>query len=445
MGHALLTDVYELTMAASYLRREMLDRATFSLFIRELPAARGFLVAAGLEDCLAYLESLRFGDDDLAWLSGQGFDDASVERFSRLQFTGDVWAVPEGRVVLAGEPLLEVTAPLPEAQLVETFLLNRVTFQTMVASKAARCRLAAPDLALVDFSLRRTSGIDASLSVARAAVIAGFTATSNVEAARALGVPASGTMAHSYVEAFDTEADAFAAFCEDSPGPYTFLVDTYDTVEGVATAARVIAERHPAGKLAVRLDSGDLSALAFEARRILDDAGLPEVGIFVSGGLDEYRLEDLVASGAPVDGAGVGTRLGVSADAPLLDSAYKLVELGGRSRVKRSEGKETLPGAKQVWRRAAQADVLGLRHEEGPPDADALLVPVMAGGRRTGPTEPLEVAQTRLDRDLAWLPAQSRRVRRPVAPAVDVSRRLGELAAQLGVPPSARPARMDGP
>ncbi|MFD2083610.1 nicotinate phosphoribosyltransferase [Actinopolymorpha cephalotaxi] len=342
MGAGLVTDLYELNMAASYLRRGMSGPATFSLFVRALPPDRGFLVAAGLEDCLTTLESFAFEAEDLGWLRDAGFDDATVRAFAGLRFTGDVRAVPEGRVVLADEPLLEVTAPAAEAQLVETVLLNHITYQTAIATKAARCRLAAGGMELVDFAFRRTHGIEAGMVVARLSSIAGFAATSNVEAARRYGLPAAGTMAHSYVEAFPREADAFRAFAEDLPGPVTFLVDTYDTLAGVRTAVRVVKDMTLDRPLAVRLDSGDLVALAREARQILDEAGLRKVRIFVSGGLDEYDLERFVLERAPIDAAGVGTRMGVSADAPSLDSAYKLVAPASAALAARH------PGRKQV-------------------------------------------------------------------------------------------------
>jgi nicotinate phosphoribosyltransferase len=304
MGKALITDLYELNMAASYLLRSMVGPATFSLFVRRLPPSRGFLVAAGLEDCLTYLESFAFDDEDLAWLVTAGFPAEVVEGFGAMRFTGDVHAVPEGRVVFANEPLLEVTAPIAEAQLIETYLLNQITFQTTLATKATRCRLAAGDIELVDFALRRTHGAEAGMAVARVSAIAGFVATSNVEAARRFGLEAAGTMAHSYIEAFPTEADAFRAFAVDLPGRTTFLVDTYDTAGGVDAAIEVIRELGLSGALGVRLDSGDLAQLARETRVQLDTARLHNVRIFVSGGLDEYDLERFRADGAPIDAAG---------------------------------------------------------------------------------------------------------------------------------------------
>lgn len=371
----LRTDLYELRMAASYLRRGMTGPATFSLFVRRLPHRRGFLVAAGLAEVLAFLEGFAFADDELGYLrESVGLDEPTLATLAGLRFTGDVWAVPEGRVVFADEPLLEVTAPLAEAQLVETVVLNLVTFQTTVASKAARCRLAAGGAQVVDFAFRRTHGIDAGAGVARASAIAGFAATSHVEAARRYGLPPSGTMAHSYVEAFRDERAAFRAFATDFPTNPIFLVDTYDTPAGVRAAVDVIAELGLTGPVGVRLDSGDLAVLARQAREILDGAGLRQARIVASGSLDEDVIAALVSRGAPIDAYGVGTRMGVSYDAPSLDSAYKLVEYAGRPVLKQSPGKATLPGPKQVFRdpTGAGADIVGLRDEPPPAGREPL-------------------------------------------------------------------------
>ena len=432
-GLALHTDLYELRMAASYLKRAMRAPATFSLFARRLPRERGFLVASGLEDCLAYLESLRFEEDDLAYLGEHaGFDREALEALRPLRFTGDVWAVPEGRVVFADEPLIEVTAPIAEAQLVETYLLNQVTFETAVTSKAARCRLAARGADLVDFSFRRTQGVAAAMAVARSAAIAGFVATSNVEAARRLGWQAAGTMAHSYVEAFSTEADAFRAFAEDFPSSAVFLVDTYDTLEGVRRAAAVIGELGLSERAGVRLDSGDLATLAAEARRLLDAAGLPSVSIFASGSIDEYLIDELARVGAPIDAFGVGTKMGVSADAPYLDTVYKLVAYDGRPVMKLSAHKETAPGAKQLFRHPHRGDVIGLREETPPPGAEALLEPAMVAGRRVvAPGPGWQAARGRLDQDIERLPADARRIRDPRPPPVHFSERAEQLHAEV--------------
>jgi nicotinate phosphoribosyltransferase len=428
MARALITDLYELNMAASYLRRGMTARATFSLTVRGLPPDRGFLVAAGIDDCVDYLETFRFEGEDLDWLARHGFSADAIEAFRDIRFTGDVEAVDEGRIVLPQEPLLEVTAPLPEAQLVETFLLNQITYQTAIATKAVRCKLAAGPIDLVDFALRRTHGVEAGMAVARISAMAGFVATSNVEAARALELMPSGTMAHSYIEAFPSEAAAFRAFTEDLPPPYTFLVDTYDTLEGVETAARVIEDLGLTEKVAIRLDSGDLATLARQARAMLDGRGLSHVGIFVSGSLDEYQLEDFARSKAPIDAAGVGTRLGTAADAPFVDSVYKLVDVDGRPVMKLSPAKETLPGAKQVWRARGRADVLARREEAGPDGASPLLQPAIRDGRRIRARSEISEARAQLDTDLAWLPDGAKRIRKPEPAGPLVSDALQELA-----------------
>ncbi len=432
MGNALITDLYELNMAASYLRRGMVGPATFSLFVRRLPPSRGFLVAAGLEDSLRYLQSFAFDPEDLAWLGAAGFLPDVVDMFAAMRFSGDVHAVPEGRVIFADEPLLEVTAPIAEAQLVETYLLNQITYQTALATKAARCRVAAGEIELVDFALRRTHGAEAGMAVARVSAIAGFGATSNVEAARRFGLEAAGTMAHSYIEAFATEAGAFRAFAEDFPERTTFLVDTFDTRAGVAAAIEVIGQLGLNGPLGVRLDSGDLARLARETREQLDDAGLPDVRIFVSGGLDEYDLERFRVDQIPVDAAGVGTQMGVLADAPSLDSVYKLVAFGERPVLKLSTGKATLPGAKQVWRRLPiREDLLATRDERGPADMEPLLVPVMRGGVREGPPDTIAAARQRLERDLGGLDPSVRDLHAPTSASVVMSERLRALTGQV--------------
>jgi nicotinate phosphoribosyltransferase len=439
MGGLLLTDLYELRMAASYLRRGMDGLATFSLFVRRLPSERGFLVAAGLEDCLSFLEGLAVHRGDRAYLrSIPGFTSADVRALARLRFTGEVWAVPEGSVVFEDEPLLEVTAPIAEAQVVETYLLNQITFQTAIASKAARCRLAAQGRTLVDFAFRRTHGIEAGVAAARASAIAGFTATSNVAAARRYGLTPSGTMAHSYVEAFTREADAFAAFALDFPEHPTFLVDTYDTEAGVRHAIQVAQDRGLGDAFSVRLDSGDLEVLSHRVRRLLDEAGCPDAGIFVSGGLDEHDIDALVCARAPIDAFGVGTKMGVSADAPSLDSAYKLVVYDGRPVLKLSAGKSSLPGAKQVFRNLRLGgDVLGLRTETVR-DREPLLGPVMIAGRRTNPPDTLAAMCARLAADIDALPETALRIENPETAPVLVSAQLEHLRdqciAEISVP-----------
>lgn len=432
MPGGLLTDLYELNMAASYLRRGMTGPATFSLFVRRLPPSRGFLVAAGVEDCLTWLENFGFDEGDLDYLVGLGFDRDAVDALAAVRFDGDVWAVPEGRIVCANEPLLEVTAPIATAQLVETYLLNQITFQTTLATKAARCRLAAAGrIDLVEFGFRRTQGIEAGLAAARLSSMVGFVSTSNVEAAHRYGLVPAGTMAHSYIEAFPSELEAFTAFAEDLPERTTFLVDTYDTPAGVRHAIEVIRRLGLERTSGIRLDSGDLAALAFDARRLLDDAGLPQVRIFVSGGLDERDVAALVAAGAPVDAAGIGTRLGVSADAPYLDSAYKLVDYGGRPVAKLSTRKATLPGAKQVFRAPGLRDVIGLRGENPPEGTAPLLEPVMHRGKRLAAPRSWEAGRSRFEADLAELPPAARDLDRPVAVAAGLTPDLQRLSREV--------------
>jgi len=425
----LLTDLYELNMAASYLERGMGGEATFSLFVRQLPPTRGFLVAAGLEPALEFLEGFGLSEEELDYLGRElGFEDPVLDALGALRFHGDVWAVPEGRVVYANEPLLELTAPIAVAQLVEPFLLNQVTFQTTIASKAARCVIAADGRDVIDFALRRTQGLDAALAVARTSSIVGFAATSNVEAARRYGLRPTGTMAHSYIESFPSEREAFRTFARDFPNRTTFLVDTFDTMNGVLTAIEVIEELGLAESetLGIRLDSGDLNALSHSARALLDKAGLEHVRIFGSGGLDEIEVDRLVRGGAPIDAFGIGTRMGVSADAPSLDSAYKLVEYDGRPILKLSAQKVTEPGRKQVFR-GPNGDVIGLRDEDVPDDHEPLLVPVMQGGERIGPHRTLETARSLFRSDLERLPEAARRIEDPVAPLARISKRLDDL------------------
>lgn len=426
MPGGLLTDLYELNMAASYLRRGMSAPATFSLYVRGLPAERGFLVAAGLEPCLDFLESFSFERSDLEYLGSIGFDERAVEDFGGLRFDGEVWAVPEGRIVHAGEPVLEVTAPIAVAQLVETYLLNQVTLHSTLASKAARYVIAARGRGLVDFAFRRTHGTDAADAVARTSAMVGFDATSNVHAARRHGLAVAGTMAHSFVEAFSTEAEAFRVFASDHPARTTFLVDTYDTAQGVRNAIEAIRELELSGDLGVRLDSGDLDPLAREARRLLDDAGLDRARIFASGGLDELEVARLVANGAPIDAFGIGTQLGVSADAPYVDTVYKLVEYNGRPTMKLSTGKVSAPGRKQVWR-GTSGDLLAHRDEPGAPGTEPLLERVMEAGRRSRPAPSHDAIRERFRNDLSALPPEARRLRDAVQVEVPRSELLREL------------------
>ena len=433
---ALLTDQYELTMVQAYWREAMLDEAVFSLFVRRLPPVRNFLLACGLEDVLAWLEGLSFTADSLEYLARRPeFEPAFVEWLGALRFTGEVRAMREGTAVFADEPLLEVRAPLPEAQLAETFLMNQVNLQTVLASKAARVVLAAGGRAVVDFGLRRMHGLDAGLKAARVFHIAGVASTSNVLAGRIYGVPVTGTMAHSYIQAHGSEMEAFRAFARQYPQT-VLLVDTYDTLEGVRRVIRLAREMGDDFRVrAIRLDSGDLGELARRARELLDAAGLDGVEIFASGGLDEHEIERLLEEGAPIDGFGVGTGMGVSSDAPALDIAYKLAEYGGRGRLKLSTGKPILPGAKQVFREehggVMVGDTIGLA-DEGLPGRP-LLEPVMREGRRLpAGSSTLEEAREWAAAQIARLPPHIRRnVPAPEPYPVRVSPALRAFQAEV--------------
>jgi len=425
---ALLTDLYQLTMAQSYFRERKLGLATFSLFIRSYPLNRGYFVAAGLRDVIEYLESFSFDAAALDHLSTLDlFTEDFLHFLSGLSFTGDVWALPEGRVFFTDEPILEVTAPIIEAQIVETIIINQINLQTLIATKAARCVHAAAGRAVVDFALRRTHGADAGIKVARDSFIAGFAGTSNVAAAHAYGLPAVGTMAHSYIEAFDDEEAAFRSFITAHPGPVTLLVDTYDTLAGTRVAARVLRDCGLAEGCAVRLDSGNLGALAVNVRRILDGHGLPEVRIVASGGLDEYEIDRLVRLRAPIDSFAVGTHYGVSADAPYLDAAYKLVQYDGRPMMKLSRGKATAPGAKQVFRAPGFEDTVALREEPVPSGRRGLLTTVMEQGRRTAVPPPVSRIRDHLRAQIAELPPEARWIVDPLPPAATRSDLLREL------------------
>jgi nicotinate phosphoribosyltransferase len=416
---ALLTDLYEFTMVDAYLEEDMHDEAVFSLFVRRLPQRRNFLLACGLEDALRYLETLRFTPVQLDYLASlQLFSDRLLRYLERFRFSGEVCAVPEGTPLFGEEPILEVVAPLPEAQLVETYLLNQLHLQTLAASKAVRVVEAAAGRSVMEFGLRRTHGVDAGLKVSRAAFIAGVDATSNMLAGQRYGIPVAGTMAHSFVQAHDGELEAFRTFARCFPET-TLLVDTYDTLRGVQHVIRLARELGEGFHVrAVRLDSGDLLALSRAARQMLDDAGLQRVKIIGSGNLDEDAIARLVAQKAPIDGFGVGTALGVSADVPCLDMVYKLVAYAGKDRIKLSTSKVLFPGRKQVFREEAEGvarmDVLARHGEQlkGRP----LLRPVMRDGKRVeGASPPLSEIRAYVRRELERLPPVLRRLE-PVSP-----------------------------
>ena len=433
----LLTDLYELTMLQAYFEQRMNGTAAFELFVRKLPPQRNFLIAAGLAQVIEYLLGLAFTADDLGWLEqSQRFHRPFLESLRDLRFTGDVDAMPEGTAFFADEPIVRIVAPLREAQLVESRVMNLVHYETLVASKAARCVLSAPGRLLVDFGLRRAHGAEAGLLSARASFLAGFGGTATVEAARTFGIPMYGTMAHSYVQAHGDESAAFESFVRTQPENAILLIDTYDTEHGARKAADLALKLAGVGLAikGVRIDSGDLGEHARRVRAILDGAGLAGVTIFASGNLDEFRLKDLVAQGAPIDGFGVGTRMNTSADAPYLDCAYKLQEYDGQPRRKRSEGKATWPGRKQVYRRTKpdgtfETDLLTLVGESAP--EAALLKPVMRKGRLVEPLPTLTASRAHAAKQLAALPNSLRSLDESEPYTVEVAPALRALAAEV--------------
>ena len=406
----LLTDLYEFNMIQAYLDRGEDGEAVFEFFVRRLPARRSFLLAAGLDDALDYLETLQFSTAEIDWLKSTGrFRNNLLDYLSRFRFTGDVHAIPEGTVCFANEPLIRITAPLPQAQLVETRLINILHFQTLIASKAARMVLAAPGKILSDFGLRTAHGAEAGLYSARASYLAGFAGAANVLAGERYGVPIVGTMAHSFVQVHDDEMQAFENFARARPQGVILLIDTYDTEQGARKVVE-LAPRLQADGIAirgVRIDSGDLTAMAKKVRRILDDGGLRDVIILVSGGINEDVLQTMKKAGAPIDGFGIGVNLAASVDVPALDCAYKLQEYAGKPKRKLSEGKATWPGRKQVWRAydadgRMRGDILSLESDNQP--GEALVVPVMRAGKRIAPVPTLAQIRERAARDLARLP-----------------------------------------
>lgn len=406
----LLTDLYELTMAASYFENGMVQPATFSLFVRNYPHGRSYFVATGLEQVLDYVSNFRFSESDLAYLDRTNlFASDFLEYLKTMRFTGNIYALPEGEVFFVNEPILEVTAPIIEAQILETFVINTLNLQSMIATKAARCVHAAGGRGLVDFSLRRTQGIDAGLKVARSSYVAGFVATSNVLAGKLYSIPISGTMAHSYISSFGNEIEAFRAFARSFPKNTILLIDTYDTIAGARKAAIVGQEMAKDGHklIGVRLDSGDMTILSQEVRKVLDEAGLTDVKIFASSGFDEYKIARTLKEGARIDAFGVGTKMGVSGDAPYFDMAYKLVQYGERPIMKLSTGKVNLPGKKQVFRRTdhqgrSLEDVISTR-DETIEAARPLLEPVMRNGKLLTKPPSLEEIRQRFKKSFAAL------------------------------------------
>lgn len=433
----LLTDLYQLNMSQAYLDHGRIKTAVFELFVRKLPASRTFLMAAGLQQALEFLENLKFSSDDIDWLRQTGrFGDRLLDYLAALHFTGDVHALPEGTVFFGNEPILRVTAPMPQAQLAETRLMNIVNFQSMIASKAAHAKLVAPEKLLVDFGLRRAHGSEAGLMAARASYIAGFAGTATVLAEKLFGIPTFGTMAHSFIESYDYESAAFEDFAVSRPQNLTFLIDTYDT-EAAAKKVVALAPRLKARGItirSVRLDSGDLLKLSKSVRQILDDGGLQSVTIFASGGLDETSVAQLLDAGAPIDGFGIGTSLTTSSDAPSLDCAYKLQEYDGLPRRKLSSGKATWPGRKQVWRQYGPDGVMTgdiLSVEDDRQSGEPLLQLVMRNGRRVAPAPTLVEIRQRAAHNLASLPTSLRRPKDDKGYDVKVAGPLTRLAAEV--------------
>jgi nicotinate phosphoribosyltransferase len=433
-GSPLLTDLYQLNMIQAYLDCGKTGTAVFEFFFRKLPGRRGFLMAAGLEQAVDYLERLSFAPEEIDWLAKTGrFNQAFLDYLADFRFTGDVHAMAEGTIFFADEPILRVTAPLPEAQLVETRLMNILHFQSLIASKAARYRLAAPNQSLIDFGFRRSHGLEAGLMAARASYIAGFTGTATVMAGKLFDIPIYGTLAHSFIQAFDDEAAAFEVFARARPENLTLLIDTYDTERGAEKIVALAPRLKEAGIAigAVRLDSGDLIALSKSVRRILDKGGLADTQIFASGGITEDQILAMAAVNTPIDGFGVGTDLTVSSDVPALDCAYKLQEYDGVARRKQSTGKATWPGRKQVWRRfdaegSMAGDVISL--EDDDQEGTPFIEPVMKDGARLRPSPALDEIRDRAATGLAQLQEPLRRLERGADYPVSIARRLEELA-----------------
>jgi nicotinate phosphoribosyltransferase len=433
----LLTDLYQLTMLAGYFEKRMEQPAVFEFFVRKLPRGYGYLVAAGLEQVLDYLEDACFTQEELDWLDGCGrFRHEFVDYLRAFRFTGEVHAMPEGTVFFPDEPVLRVTAPLPQAQLVETRIINLLQYQILVSTKASRCVNVAPGKLLVDFGLRRAHGAEAGLLAARACYLAGFSGTATTLAAPRFGVPVFGTMAHSFVEAHDTEMESFETFARAQPDNVVLLIDTYDT-EAAAQKLVKLAPRLRASGIpikSVRLDSGDLADHAFKVRRILDEGGLQDVRIFASGSLDENEVDRMLRAGAPIDGFGIGSKLDTSANAPCLDCAYKLMEYAGRARRKHSEGKANWPGRKQLLRRYDSSgrmagDLIAVVGEAAP--GEPVLRQAMAGGRRIAPQPSLEQARQHLRAQLDALPAALKALDAEATYPVSVSDGLRALAAEV--------------
>jgi nicotinate phosphoribosyltransferase len=440
---SLFTDFYELTMCASYFDNKKFEPATFDLFIRRLPENRSYLLVAGLEQVLQYLKDVRFKEEHLSYLQKQGFNRQFLEYLRNFKFTGDIWAVPEGTLMFPCEPLIRVTAPIIEAQLVETFLLNTINLQTMIATKAARVVNAAKGKTVIEFGLRREHGIDAGTKVARSSYIGGCQGTSNVLAGFRYGIPVFGTMAHSFIMSYEKEINAFRAFAKTFPNNSTLLIDTYDDLSGAEKAVVVAKEIEEKGfKLGgVRLDSGDLAKISKKVRKLLNEKELNYVKIFASGDLDEFKIEMLLREGAEIDSFGVGTKMGTSEDKPYVDVIYKLCEIMGENGnfspiMKLSEKKVTLPGRKQVYRfkdekGKFEKDVIALETEKM--EGEPLLVKVMEKGEITYDLPSLEEIRVAAAKSLTLLPEKYKKVKKAPEYPVEISQELEKLIAKLEV------------
>ncbi|MEJ2728234.1 MAG: nicotinate phosphoribosyltransferase [Deltaproteobacteria bacterium] len=432
----LLTDLYEFTMAQAYFQSEMFAPATFSLFIRDYPPNRGYFISAGLESVLDYLEQVHYSEGDVDYLKSTGlFSDDFLHYLGNLRFRGDVHAIPEGRLFFKDEPLLEVTAPIIEGQLMESFVINAMNLQVTLATKVSRCVHAARGRNVVDFSLRRTQGIDAGLKLARAGYITGLAGTSNVLAGKIYQIPVSGTMAHSFITSFREEMDAFRAFAEAFGDETVLLIDTYDTMTGAEKAIEVAREMRRNGRRlkGVRLDSGDMTRLSKQVRKLMDEAGFEDVKIFASGGFDEFKIADSLANGAEIDAFGVGTKMGVSADGPYTDIAYKLVQYNGRPVLKLSSGKKTLVAEKQVFRikedQRLVKDIISLR--DGNTEGEILLKPVMKNGERLQPPESLLDIRQRFEDEFGRLGEGVKAIENPLEFTVEIGPELEKLQARV--------------
>lgn len=434
---SLFTDYYELTMCASYFDNKNFQLATFDLFIRRLSENRSYFLFAGLEQAIEYLQTIKFTEEHLNYLQKLDLNPDFLSYLRDFRFTGDVWAVPEGTVTFPNEPLIRITAPIIEAQLIETFLLNTINLQTMIATKTSRVIHASKGKPVIEFGLRREPGVDAGMKVARASYIAGCQGTSNVLAGMAYGIPVFGTMAHSFIMSYPKEIDAFRAFARTFPNNSTLLIDTYDDIAGAEKAVIVAKEMEARGERlsGVRIDSGNLAETSKKVRKILDDQGLEYVKIFASGDLDEYKINELLNSGARIDSFGVGTKMGTSADRPYLDVIYKLSETQAANGMfspimKLSKDKMTLPGRKQVYRfkktdGSYERDVIALADEHV--DDEPLLVKVMEKGKLLRNLPSLSEIRTKTTENLSKLPEQYKAFTNAPTFPVGLSKKLKDL------------------